>query len=303
MTNPAPPQVPWMQPKSPKQYFVMMGILGGLLVTSVFFMIWFSMRTPAVPPVIQKARNLLEEHKYEEATALLLPVIQQIETTRGAEDTTLVKHFDLLAQIYEAQGKPADAEPLWRRSLHIRAKNLGSDHPEVIGSEDKLAMCLIPLKKFPEAETLLKKSLAHREKAFEPDDPKLMPSLNRLAELYVAEGKFAEAEAAARRAVTIASATIGLQPTSVADSKRWLGAALAAQGRLDDAIPLYEAALPMKKKQLPEAPHIPPKPGQISHVDYADLLKEVAAVYRKAGKEKEAKALEEQAELTLHPKQ
>jgi hypothetical protein len=95
---------------------------------------------------------------------------------------------------------------------------------------------------------------------------------------------------------------MGLQPPSIADSKRWLGAALAGQGKAQEAVALYEAALPLKRKQLPSAPHIPPKQGQISHADFADLLKEAAAVYRKAGKEKEAKDLEEQAELTLHPK-
>ena len=51
------------------------------------------------------------------------------------------------------------------------------------------------------------------------------------------------------------------------------------------------------------AAHIPPKPGQIAHADFADLCKEAAAVYRKAGKEKDAKELEEKAELILHPKQ
>jgi tetratricopeptide (TPR) repeat protein len=292
-----------MQPKSTKQYFVYMAILGGLMVVCVGIMIWFSMRVPAVPPVIQKSRDLLEEHKYADAVALLVPVIQEIERTRGPEDPTLVKHFDLLAQVYEAMGKPAEAEPLWRRSMQIRAKALGSDHPEVIGSGDKLAMSLLAQKKFPEAETLLKKSLAHREKAFEPDDPKLMPSLDRLAELYVAAGRFPEAEVQAKRAVQIGRSTIGLQPASFGDSLRWLGAALAGQGKVDDAIPLYASALPLKEKQLPKAAHIPPKQGEISHVDFADLLKEAAAVYRKAGKEKEAKALDDRAELTLHPKE
>lgn len=303
MTTPAPPSVPWLQPRSTRQYLIYMGILGGLLVFCVGIMIWFSLRVPAVPPVIQKSRDLLEERKYADAVALLVPVVQEIERTRGPEDPTLVKHFDILAQVYEAMGNYADAEPLWRRSMQIRAKTFGSDHQEVIGSGDRLAMSLLAQKKYPEAETLLKKSLAHREKAFEGEEMKLMPSLNRLAELYVAEGKFAEAEAYAKRAVQIGRTTLGLQPPSYGDSQRWLGAALAGQGKADEAIPLYAGALPLKERQLPKAAHIPPKQGEISHVDFADFLKEAAAVYRKAGKEEEAKALEERAELTLHPKE
>src|SRR5579862_3351140 len=259
---PAPPSVPWLQPKTTKQFVITIGGLSGTMPVLIGILISFALRVPAIPPVIQKARNLLEDRKFDEAIALLVPVIQEIEKTRGPEDVTLVKHFDLLAHIYEAMGKTAEAEPLWRRSLQIRSKQLDPDHPEVIGTGDKLAMALMAQKKFPEAETLLKKSLAHREKAFEPDDPKLMPSLNRLAELYVATGRFPEAETVAKRAVQLGRATIGLQPPSFADSERWLGAALAGQAKFEDAIPLYENALPLKKKQLPAAPHIPPKQGQ-----------------------------------------
>jgi len=296
------PPVPWLQPKNKRQFVLYLAVLGGLLVACVIVMVWFATRVPSVPPVIQKSRNLLEERKYDEAIALLLPVIEGIEKTRGPEDTTLVKHFDLLAQIYEATGRYAEAEPLWRRSLEIRRKHLGADHPEVIGSGDKLAMSLLAQKKYPDAETLLKKSMAHREAAFGPDDSRLMPSLNRLAELYVAQGKFAEAEPFAKRSVAIGRGTIGLQPQAFGDSQRWLGAALAGLGQPQDAVPLYANALAFKAKQLPEAAHIPPKPGQIAHADFADLCKEAAAVYRKAGKEKEAKELEEKAELILQPK-
>ncbi|MBV8880501.1 MAG: tetratricopeptide repeat protein [Planctomycetaceae bacterium] len=295
--------VPWFQPKSTKQYVTYMAVLAGLMVASVGVMIYMGTRAPSVPPVIQKSRNLFEERKYDEAAALLVPVIAEIEKTRGPEDSSLVKHADLLAQIYEAQGRHADAEPLWRRSLLIRSKHLGSDHPEVIGSGDKLAMSLLAQKKYADAEALLLKSLAHREKAFGADDSRIMPSLNRLAELYVAQGKFAEAETHAKRAVQLGRATIGLQPPSFGDSQRWLGAALAGLGKPEDAVPLYANALAAKAKQLPEAAHIPPKPGQIAHADFADLCREAAAVYRKAGKEKDAKELEAKAQLILKPKE
>lgn len=294
--------VPWFQPKSGRQFAVMIGVLGTLLVGSIV-LTFTKARGPAIPPVIQKARNLMEDRKYDEAAALLRPVIAEIEKTRGPEDPTLVKHFDLLAQVHEAAGKPAEAEPLWRRSLLIRQRLLGPEHPEVIGSGDKLAMSLLDQKKFPEAEALLKKSLAHREKVFEPDDPKLMPSLNRLAELCVAQSKFAEGEPYATRAVQIGRGTMGLTPPAFGDSQRWLGAILAGLGKYEDAVPLYSNALASKVKQLPDAAHIPPKQGQIAHADFSALCKEAAAVYRKAGKEKDAKDLEEKAELLLKPKQ
>jgi tetratricopeptide (TPR) repeat protein len=130
-----------------------------------------------------------------------------------------------------------------------------------------------------------------------------MPSLNRLAEFYLVQGKAAEADPYAKRSVTIGRLKVGLQPPSFAEAQHRYAAVLAALGKFDDAIPLYVNALAAKSRQLPEAAHIPPKPGQIAHADFADLCKEAAACYRGAGKEKEAKELEAKAELILKPKQ
>jgi len=83
---------------------------------------------------------------------------------------------------------------------------------------------------------------------------------------------------------------------------RLLGAVYAGLEKVEDAVPLYDGAVKQKVKLLPDAPHIPPKPGQISHAEFADLCKDYAAVLRKAGKEKEAKAIEAKAEAVLKPR-
>jgi tetratricopeptide (TPR) repeat protein len=297
------PKVPWFQPTTTKQYMKYMSVLVALLIACILGAVWFASRVSPIPPVIQKSRDLMAERRYDEAVALLLPVVQEIEKTRGPEDTALVKHFDLLAEIYAAMGKESEAGEIWKRSYEIRKKHLGPDHPEAIASGDRMAMSLISQKKFAEAEPFLKKALAHREGYFGAEDSGVMPSLNRLAELYVSQGKFAEAEPYARRSVTIGRLKVGLQPPSFSDSQRLLGAALAGLGKPEDAVPLYANALTSKARLLPEAAHIPPKPGQIAHADFAALCKEAAAVYRKAGKEKEAQELEGKAEQILHPKE
>ena len=45
-----------------------------------------------------------------------------------------------LAALYEAQGRYADAEPLYKRSLAICEKALGPDHPDVAMSLNNLAV-------------------------------------------------------------------------------------------------------------------------------------------------------------------
>jgi len=214
-----------------------------------------------------------------------------------------VKHFDLLATIYGDTNREAQAEPYWRRSLEIRRKNLGIDHPESIGTGDKLGLCLVAQGKFADAEPLLRKSLAHREGYYGAEDPGIMPSLNHMARLFLAQKKYAEAEPFATRAVKIGRSKTGLMPPSFADSLHNLGTVYAGQEKWDDAVPLFDQAVKLKVRQLPDKPHIPPKPGQIHHSEFADLCKEYAAVLRKAGKEKDAKEIEAKAEAVLNPKE
>jgi hypothetical protein len=45
-----------------------------------------------------------------------------------------------LALLYEAQGRHADAEPLYKRALAIEEKALGPDHPHVAVSLNNLAV-------------------------------------------------------------------------------------------------------------------------------------------------------------------
>jgi tetratricopeptide (TPR) repeat protein len=299
-----PAVAPWFQPKSKTQLIVIVVVLLGAIVGLwVGGLAWLKVKSASLPPpVIQKATVLYEERKYDEAAGLLLGSIEQIEKGYGPESMYLVKPSDLLATVYEGMNRPADAEKVWRRAYEIRRKNLGPDHPEAIGSGDRLGLCLIAEGKYAEAEPLLKKSLAHREAYFGDDNENIMRSLNHMAGLYLAQKKYAEAQTYAERAVKIGRSKVGLMPASYPDSQLKLGAALAGLEKYEDAIPLYDAALKSKVKVLPEAAHIPPKPGQISHGDFADLCKEYAAVLRKAGKEKEAKEMESKAAEILNPK-
>ncbi len=64
------------------------------------------------------------------------------------------------AKQYYRQGKYAEAEPLYQRSLAIRKKALGSEHPDVGQSLNNLAELYRAQAKYIEAEPLYKRSLA-----------------------------------------------------------------------------------------------------------------------------------------------
>jgi CHAT domain-containing protein/Flp pilus assembly protein TadD len=98
-----------------------------------------------------------------------------------------------LALLYQEQGRYADAEPLYKRSLAIRQKTLGPDHPDVATSLNNLAWLYKDQGRYADAEPLYKRSLAIKETSLGPDHPDVATALNNLAALYDNQGRYADA--------------------------------------------------------------------------------------------------------------
>jgi tetratricopeptide (TPR) repeat protein len=146
--------------------------------------------TPDVPVVAANLESAteraLEERKrdLEERSAALRKELEATERalrTGNADDIRLALHDDPaaaeptllnnLADLYRAQGRYADAEPLYKRSLAIREKALGADHPDVATSLNNLANLYRAQGRYADAEPLYKRALAIRERVLGPDHP------------------------------------------------------------------------------------------------------------------------------------
>jgi tetratricopeptide (TPR) repeat protein len=119
-----------------------------------------------------------------------------------------------LAELYQYQGRFPEAERLFRRTLAVREKALGPEHPDIGESLHNLAFLFQEQGRYNEAEPFGKRSLAHREKAFGPEHPtvaqalynvineqvfgpehsRVGTALNSLATLYLQLRRFSEAE-------------------------------------------------------------------------------------------------------------
>jgi tetratricopeptide (TPR) repeat protein len=94
--------------------------------------------------------------------------------------------------LYANQGRYADADPLYQRSLAIREKALGPDHLAVAESLNNLAVLSFNQGRYADAEPLYQRSLAIWEKALGHDHPDVATALNNLAELYRGQGRYAD---------------------------------------------------------------------------------------------------------------
>ncbi len=111
-----------------------------------------------------------QQGNYPEAEKQLVAALKEAEGL-GPQDPRLATTLNNLALLYDAQGKYAEAEPLYKRALAIREQVLGPEHRSVATSLSNLAELYKAQGKYAEAEPLYKRSLAIREKALGPAHP------------------------------------------------------------------------------------------------------------------------------------
>jgi tetratricopeptide (TPR) repeat protein len=123
--------------------------------------------------------------------------MQVQESAYGPSHEKVATYLDKLAQTYYLQGRYADGEPLYKRSLAIWEVVLGGDNPELATTLDNLAVVYAAREKFALAEPLYRRSQALRQKAN-------VQSLNNLALVLEGKGERAEAEVQYKRAIALA---------------------------------------------------------------------------------------------------
>jgi hypothetical protein len=114
-----------------------------------------------------------------------------------------------LAEIARLQGRYAEAEPLYKRSLEIAEKTAGANHSEVASSLNNLAALYLLQSRYADAEPLLRRSLEVNEKALGKDHPNVAISMNNLAMLYDKQNRFAEAERLYKQALAMTEKSLG----------------------------------------------------------------------------------------------
>ncbi len=165
------------------------------------------------------------------------------EKALGRDHPDVASSLNNLALLYDHQGRYADAEPLYQRSLAIREKALGRDHPAVAMALNNLAGLYRGQGRYDDAEPLYQRSLAIREKALGRDHPDVAQSLNNLAALYNNQGRYADAEPLYQRSLAIREKALGRDHPDVATALNNLAALYLQQARYADALPIIRRTM------------------------------------------------------------
>ena len=138
------------------------------------------------------------------------------EIPRSQSSRRCDNRWTILRRCTDDQGRYADAEPLFKRSLAIREKALGPNHPDVATSLNNLARLYQDQGRYADAEPLYQAIAGHPEKSLGPDHPDVATSLNNLAELYQDQGRYADAEPLYKRSLAIREKSLGPDHPDVA---------------------------------------------------------------------------------------
>ena len=150
----------------------------------------------------EAGRKAYRSGQYAEAEKLLLVALKEAEKF-GELDGRLIYSLNDLAELYRAQGKYAEAEPLFKRALANQEKVLGPKHRKVAPSLNGLALLYQAQGKYAEAEPFFRRVLAILEKALGPEHPDVATTLENYAVLLRKTNRDAEAAKMEARAKTI----------------------------------------------------------------------------------------------------
>jgi tetratricopeptide (TPR) repeat protein len=178
-----------------------------------------------------QAAGRLDEAARHFATAL------ELARPLPAEHPCVTESLDRLGAVYYLQGRPAEAEPLFRRLATALERILGPGHPTLARSLHSLAEVQRAQGRLAEAEGNARRALAIWERTLGPRDATTAVGLDSLGRVLHAGGRFAAAEEYYRRAVAVreALAAGGGGRRELAETLGNLADVVRRQGRGDEA--------------------------------------------------------------------
>ena len=149
----------------------------------------------------------------------------------------------VLGGYYQGRGDLPAAEPFFRRSLDIRERVLGSEHPLTLSTLDNLAHATLELGRLDEAERLSRRVLAARERSCGLEHPDTAIALTAVGEVLTKKGEFEAAEPLLRRALAVQQKHLPEGSPDTGVSMWHLAEMLRGLQRVDEAEPLARRAL------------------------------------------------------------
>jgi tetratricopeptide (TPR) repeat protein len=207
--------------------------------------------------------------KFDEALKLYrgaLAILERITKDPDADPAIATVQHNL-GGLEHSRGRFSRGEPHARRSVEIRERAAGKDHPAVAADVAALAAILDGQGKHEEAERLYKRAIAIFEKKLGKEHFEVAFNIAQLAVLYQSSDRYAEADRHYAKAIPLLEKSLGKHHPTVALTLSNLASLRVEQGAKAKAKPLYRRALSIYEKTLGK-----------KHPDTRDCAKALAAL-------------------------
>ena len=179
--------------------------------------------------------------RYVEAEKELRAALAAQESAK-AGDAALGQTLSDLGMALYHQARLDEAEAALSRSLALRRRGLGANHPETIETLNNLAAVWLGQGDFPRAERAMREALARHREKLGNDHPSVATNLNNLGALLAQVGRLDEAEAAIAEALAIRRKVLGEDHPQVAETLANLGWIRLERGALPGARAAFSEA-------------------------------------------------------------
>ena len=197
----------------------------------------------------------------------------------GGQNETRSQLLNSIGVILRLIGDNDRALSYYRKSLAIKEKTLGAEHPEVASSYNNMGIVYRRQGEFEQALEAYSKTLAISRKTLGPEHPNIAIALGNLGLVYRDQGKYEKALDSYQKAIVISKNSLGLDHPDVARILNSIGSILRMKGEHEKVLEYYRKALAIRVKALGH-----------DHPDVAQTLGNIGVVFS-SNKEYE-KALE-----------
>jgi tetratricopeptide (TPR) repeat protein len=200
----------------------------------------------------EEVERLEQEGRYSEARARYVAALREAEKL-GPESGAVAIMLDDLGSVANALGEYAGIERLYKRSILILEKVLGTEHRGTAVVRGHLAGLYMQTERLAQAEPLLHQSLAIHVRSLGPDHLDVAEILDEIGMLYTLQQKRADAESLFREALAIFEKHPASQDVRIAMVLSNLACAITDPVWAGEALSYAERSLQLLKK----SPHPP----------------------------------------------
>jgi tetratricopeptide (TPR) repeat protein len=214
----------------------------------------------------------------------LLAAVSDASQWKPLDPRVAQAHEDL-ADYYSAEGRYADAEKIYQKTLELKEDMLGRANPAIIPAVDDVARVSFAQMKYDQAADLIGRELRIMEREYGDNDPKLVPSLEQVARVLEAASKYPDAERFLTRAIAIREKASGGESAELAPDLTQLARVNVEKHNATGAEELYRRVLAIEQKKYSvSSPELLPALDALAalaleqHRDAEPLLKQTLSI-------------------------